>query len=153
MDEQHRHMDKYQSMGYGYLAMLVSPQPAHSSGKKLSCMPCAELHTGRLLKAMVWSCSVGKDASTGCCSLSTCSHCHLKIVKAALSAAVPYLALGNDVDVVDFAPQNDVQGHPANRNFVRHGGLNSTHEVILSCRNTIRLCFRRHMDVALKLNR
>ena len=39
------------------------------------------------------------------------------------------LILGNNVHLLDFAPQNDILGDPSTRVFVSHGGINSMHEV------------------------
>lgn len=38
------------------------------------------------------------------------------------------LSLGSNIKLVDWAPQNDVLGHPAVKAFVTHAGINSVYE-------------------------
>ena len=42
--------------------------------------------------------------------------------------SVANLSLGSNTKLVDWAPQNDVLGHPAVKAFVTHAGINSVYE-------------------------
>lgn len=40
------------------------------------------------------------------------------------------MEVSQNVKIVDWAPQNDILGHPAVQAFVTHAGLNSIHEAV-----------------------
>ena len=54
------------------------------------------------------------------------------------------------VQVLDWAPQNDLLAHPQIRAFVSHAGINSVYEVIQVTLPAVRITLREELPFAMK---